>query len=133
MYHHLLQSAKEVIASVRGSAAAYRRTMAAFNSLRDGGGGIETTESATAFASIRAPPPKASVKRGRVSNADLLNQSALKRSAPAASGNVKKTSGRQCATCKLNNVVATDHRTGSHCPFYRVSPPTVADAVESEI
>jgi hypothetical protein len=111
MYHHLMQSAKQVIATVHNSAAGYRRVMAAFNDLMSGGHGKCWSEPTAGFASIRAPPPKQVVNRGRRPNSELLNLSSLKRGRRDGPGRiVLNGSVKNCSQCKSNGVVATDHR-----------------------
>lgn len=110
MYHHLMQRAKEVVAIGQRSPAAYRRTMMGLNNLLANGDDVV----APSGAGILAPVPKKIVKRGRPTNADLMNLSALKKQTPSVLGN-KKT--RACKTCKKNGKNRTDHRTGRKCPF----------------
>jgi hypothetical protein len=119
MYHHLMQTAKQVIASVQGSHASYRRVMACFNQLLSGGGAIGNPETAEGFVSVRAPQPKPNTRRGRASNAETLNQSALKQKRPA-NGAQKNSSAKSCKKCRAHNIIATDHGSGSRCPLNNV-------------
>ena len=111
MYHHLMQRAKEVVLAGTKSVAAYKRTMMALNNI------LTLSNEAVDMqrgAGILAPiPKKQGRRRGRASNDELVNRSALKKA------HREKSAGRSCRTCRQNGVIATDHRTGSKCPFFK--------------
>lgn len=110
-YHHLMQRAKEVVSAGTKSVAAFKQTMMGLNNILAAGSGTVTAQSG---AGVLAPiPKKQDRRRGRTSNADLVNRSALKRTREHKPGNNKSLiSGRACKTCRQNGVIATDHRTG---------------------
>ena len=118
MFHHLMQRAKEVVTIGQRSPAAYRRVMMGMNNLLNAG---NTGDAITALprAGILAPVPKKVAKRGRPTNAELENLSALKKQAPSFVGRNKTQ--RACKTCRMNGKHRTDHRTGSKCPFFKVA------------
>lgn len=109
MYHHLMQRAKELVLKGTKSVAAYKRTMMSFNNMMTADDEVVNLQHG---AGILAPIPRKQGRgSGRGSNDELVNRSALKRS--------RGESGRACRTCRLNGVVAKDHRTGSKCPFFK--------------
>lgn len=111
MYHHLMQRAIEVVHAGTKSVAAYKRTMMAFNNMLAAGNEVVDIQPG---AGILAPiPRKQAQRRGRASNDELFNRSASKRVRRETSA------GRACKTCRLNGVIAKDHRTGSKCPFFK--------------
>jgi hypothetical protein len=120
MYHHLMQTAKEVVALGASGVAAYKRTVVAFNNLlsfQPGSLGVMPTPLAGAV--VRPPLSKPTKKRGRTPNADLINISALSRKAPGA----EQKKGRRCSTCMAAGKISTDHRKGGNCPFKSQSAP----------
>lgn len=111
MYHHLMQRAKEVVSAGTKSVAAYKRTMISLNNILTAGN--EAVDIQRGVGILAPIPKKQGQGRGRASNDDLVNRSALKRV------HGKQSAGRACKTCRLNGVVAKDHRTGSKCPFFK--------------
>lgn len=117
MYHHLNQAAKELVTIGQRSPAEYKRVMMGINTLLSQGSVCGGTLDHGSVLGLRAPQHKKSVKRGRPSNADLENRSALRRVHIQAPGS--RTNKRQCSLCKQNGVDASDHRLGTKCPFYK--------------
>ena len=112
MFHHLMQRAKEVVTIGQRSPAEYRRIMMGLNNLMTAG----DDNAVLSGPGILAPVPKKVAKRGRPTNAELVNLSSLKKKASVVIGNKK---ARECKTCRKNGKHRTDHRTGSKCPFFK--------------
>ena len=116
MYRHLMQRAKEVVSAGTKTVVAFKRIMMGLNNLLAAENGTDAVQSGPG---VLAPiSKKKDRRRGRPSNADILNRSALKRAREQNSGKIKSSvSGRACKTCRQNGVIATGHRTGNKCPF----------------
>jgi len=112
-YFHLMQAAKEVVSIGQATDTAYKRTMAAFNFLSQFSSGSNPELAAAGLATMRAPLPKRTKSKGRPSDADLTNRSAL-----ARHGHTQQSGQRSCSLCKANGKTGIGHRRGSKCPFY---------------
>ena len=114
MYHELMQDAPEVVDIGKESAAAFKRTMAAFNTLiAMRCASRNQILNADSVVGIRAPVSKKAAKRGRPPNSELVNRSSLVRQ--KKNGNKIE---RFCGTCKSKGILSSEHRSGPKCPFY---------------
>lgn len=126
MFFHLGQKAKEVVKLGSSSAAAYKRTTVCFDQLLaflSEFGGCELAGQAV----MRPPPLKPTKKRGRPSNDDLINRSALARKS------TKSAITRRFSTCKANGETGLGHRTCSQCPFFKKNDPDRSPAPDEQL